>query len=151
MREHCREIAREVPLTSKMLDAFGIETQIKRLKQSQERLRARQTRTTSTWHSVVIKGGANGDFAEIQADIEEQNAAIQELVRRYNATMREIDTHPDADVLSNDEFFALKYIYAYGCTIEKAALELKASQSSVWRWQTAAFKKLRKGAFVDGE
>ena len=133
-------------MTSKMLEAFAIEVQINRLRQSQERLKSKQTRTTSSWRSVVVKGGVNDDFAEIQSDIEEQNTAIKELTGRYNATMLEIDMHPDADILSNNEFFTLKYLYAYGYTIERAALEMHVSQSSAWRWQVEAFEKLQRGA-----
>lgn len=133
-------------MTSKMLEAFAIEAQINRLRQSQEQLRSRQTRTTASWRTIVVKGGPHDDFAEIQSDIEEQNAAIKDLIRRYNVIMREIDMHPDADILSNNEFFTLKYLYAYGYTIERAALEMHVSQSSAWRWQVEAFEKLQRGA-----
>ena len=145
-----REIPQEVPLIKKMIEAFALEAQINRLLQSRERLRSRQTRITSIWHSDVVRGGKGSDFAEIQADIEEQEAALREFKKQYNTAIFEIDTHPDADLLNNDEFHTLKYIYAYGFTLEKAAAEMHVSQTSAWRYKAAALKKLQNGCLKDG-
>lgn len=139
------QIAQELSLTKKMLDAFAIEQQIKRLLQSRERLKIKQTRITSTWQQTKVKGGTGSDFAELQGDIEEREAAIRDSKNRYNALILEIDMHPDADFLSDIEFLALKHIYAYGLVIEKAAAEMHVSPATVYRCKQSAFEKLQKG------
>lgn len=128
-------------LIGMMQEARRIEKQIERLEDSIRRLDGRKYRCTSSV-SDMPRGGQKADWYDIDAEIETLEQQISELRKKRSQLTTEMDMSAEADMLTLDEYKILKYKYISEYTFDQIAVEVKLSQSSVYRNFTSAKKKL---------
>lgn len=128
-------------LIQMMTEIRRVVERIARLEGSARRLEAQKYRCTSHI-SGMPHGGQKPDLCDINGEIDEINAQISELKQQRNSMICMLDTDPDADRLTRDEYDALKLKYIYDLTHEAIAEELHFSVAKVGRDIRSGYDKL---------
>lgn len=133
--------AEQPRLIQMMLEIRRVINQITRLEDSARRLESQKYRCTSNI-SGMPRGGQKQDVCDINYEIDELGGKIADLRQQLTGMLCMLDTDPDADRLTADEYAALKYKYIYDLTHEAIAETMHVSVVTVSRAVKSGYDKL---------